>query len=186
MTENGLSFAGFNPVHLILISKREDVMGKIVEYIRKKGQPIGCLVAVDKGDKNIFIGCSLCRKDNVFIKKTAREKAEKRALRQEPMMTYSRGEFLYYFPHSIKKDIQKFVKKVRQKFDHNEIQNYCDKVILTPNKENTRKYFNTCGIFKWGNNTVEFTGKFEPDRMVNGNLNINDLEIGDHNENRRL
>jgi hypothetical protein len=44
----------------------------IIQYVKRKNQPIGCFVAVRRDDGEIVIGWSLCRKGDRFNKQLAK------------------------------------------------------------------------------------------------------------------
>lgn len=73
----------------------------LIQYVRRRGKPVGCLVAVRRDDGDIVIEYSLCRKTDKYDKILGRNIAIARALKK--------NESQRTLPHSLRVDMKEFI-----------------------------------------------------------------------------
>jgi hypothetical protein len=75
----------------------------LIQYVRRRGKPVGCLVAVKREDGEIVIEYSLCRKTDKYDKILGRNIAIARAKKSKD------GERT--LPQSLRVEMQDFIKR---------------------------------------------------------------------------
>lgn len=73
----------------------------LIQYVRRRGKPVGCLVALKRDDGDIVIEYSLCRKTDKYDKTLGRNIAIARAMKN--------GDSTRVLPHSLRVDMQEFI-----------------------------------------------------------------------------
>lgn len=96
-------------------------MKKLVQYVKKNGRMLGCLVAIGYDEHGGYaIGWSKhnrLKEEKSFNKKKALEIATGRAMNDSPMVWIDwQGDDRFNFPNSFKTDIEFFIERCQRYF----------------------------------------------------------------------
>lgn len=124
---------------------KENFNDTIVKFIKRKQQRVGVLVGYKKNDR-VYIGWSLCHKNDIYNEKKAIQDATNRAKTNKQLLALAKNnssrnisyKFKALYPSSLNKDLIRFIERCKKYFRVNSIENYRDVVNapLIANRDN--------------------------------------------------